>query len=244
MNKYEISLKTQELRRQWGIDNYCPINIKNMAIKNLDNLSIIYFPMHKDLIGCSTKSRKDNIICINSQHTMGRHNTTIAHQLYHLLYDSNRDSYICNTNSEDENEKTAENFASNLLIPRCALNEYTHKKKITHWQLEDVIGCEQYFQVSHTQMLYTLKDEKLITHDEYMKYKQPITEKARNLGYDTSIYEKTKKYHSLGKIIPLSELAYDNKRITRGKYNEILMDVYRSDIVYNMSSDDYYNEVC
>ena len=238
MDDYEINLKAEELRRTWGVDNYCPIDILSMAMKNIDNLTIVWFPIANEISGCCTKTDKDNIIILNSNHSKGRQNFTIAHELYHLLYDNNRTSFICNINSDDVNEKIADKFASYLLIPTCALKEYAKKYNIITWKLKDIIKCEQYFQISHMTMLCKLRREKLISYDKFIEYKDHVTKKARILGYDTSLYEKTRKYYSLGKIIPLSKLAYDNNKITGGKYDEILLNVFRGDIVYNLDEEE------
>ena len=234
MNNYDINLKSEQLRRIWGVDNYCPLDILSMSMKNMDNLTIIWFPMTVEVSGCSAKTKNDYIICINSEHSKGRQNFTIAHELYHLLYDENKDSFVSKLNSNDENEKIADKFASYLLIPTCALSEFSKNNNIKQWSLEDIIKCEQYFMISHTAMLYKLKSENLITSAEFSKYNNHVIKEARNLGYDTSLYEHTRKYYSLGKIIPLSKLAYDENRITGGKYDEILLNVFRGDLVYNL----------
>ncbi|MBE6494333.1 MAG: ImmA/IrrE family metallo-endopeptidase [Methanosphaera stadtmanae] len=238
MNNYEINLKAEELRREWGIDNFCPLEITSMAMKNIDNLTIVWFPMDEDLSGCCVKTEKDKIICINSKHSKGRQNFTIAHELYHLFYDKTKDSFICNINPKDENEKIADQFASYLLVPTCALKEYIKKNNIDQWKMSDIIKCEQYFQISHTAMLCKLRREKFITHKEFLKFKQGVKKHATNLGFDTSLYENTKKYYSIGKIIPLSKLAYDENRITGGLYDEILLNVYREDLVYNLDEEE------
>ena len=117
------------------------------------------------------------------------------------------------------------------------LRQY-EKNNIIHWKMSDVIECEQYFQISHLAMLCKLRRENIITSSKFKNYKYNIKKEARKLGFDTSLYESTTEYYSLGKIIPLSELAYNENRITGGKYNEILLNVYRGDIVYNLNEEE------
>lgn len=234
----DIIFKAESLRRSWDIDNASPINILQSVLGNIDNLTILWFPMMDELSGCCSKTDEDNIICINSKHSKGRQNFTLAHELYHLLYDEDKKSFVCNVNSSSDSEKNADKFAESLLIPQIGLYDFINRNNISKWDLNDIIKCEQYFQISHIAMLCKLRRENLISYDDFLKYKHGIKSAAWNLGYDLSLYESTKEYYALGKIIPLSNLAYDNKRITGGKYDEILLNIFRGDMVYNAPQED------
>ncbi|MBQ2635959.1 MAG: ImmA/IrrE family metallo-endopeptidase [Methanobrevibacter sp.] len=234
----EIILKSEALRRLWGIDNISPLNILSGAMENIENLTILWFPMLDELSGCCAKTDNDNIICINSKHSKGRQNFTIAHELYHLVYEDEKTSFVCNFNSNVKSEILANQFASSLLIPSIALNEFASRNNIEKWQLDDVIKCEQYFQISHTAMLCKLRREKLITFDEFKDLKKHVKRHAWQLGYDLELYEPTRKYYALGKIIPLASELYNENIITGGKFDEILMDVFRQDLVYNTLEED------
>ena len=123
----EIILKSEALRRLWGIDNISPLNILSGAMENIENLTILWFPMLDELSGCCAKTDNDNIICINSKHSKGRQNFTIAHELYHLVYEDEKTSFVCNFNSNVKSEILANQFASSLLIPSIALNEFASR---------------------------------------------------------------------------------------------------------------------
>lgn len=71
------------------------------------------------------------------------------------------------------------------------------------------------------------------SNDDYLIFKSGVKSAAWNLGYDLSLYEPTNENYALGKIIPLSGMAYDNNMITGGKYDEILLNIFRGDMVYN-----------
>ena len=233
-----IILKSESLRRSWGIDNIAPLNILSSVMENIENLTILWFPMLDELSGCCAKTKDDNIICINSKHSKGRQNFTIAHELYHLVYENEKNSFVCNFNSKDESEVNANQFASSLLIPSIALNEFARKNNIEQWKLSDVIKCEQYFQISHTAMLCKLRREKLITYDEFKNLKKHVKRNAWQLGYDLELYESTRKYYALGEIIPLANNLYESNMISGGKFDEILLDVFRQDLVYNTLEED------
>ena len=229
----EIIFKAESLRRLWGIDNIAPLNILASTMENINNLTILWFPMLEEISGCCAKTKKDKIICINSKHTKGNQNFTIAHELYHLIYEDDKNSFVCNFNSNDESEKNADKFAESLLIPKIALYEFIDKNHIVNWQMKDIIKCEQYFQISHKAMLCKLRRENLITYNEFVAFKQSVKKNALNLGYGLELYEHTKPYYSIGEIIPLSKKAYDENMITGGKLDEILLDAFREDLVYN-----------
>lgn len=229
----EIIFKAETIRRSWGIDNVSPINILSAVLDNVDNLTILWFPMLDDVSGCCAKTDEYKLICINSMHSKGRQNFTIAHELYHLLFEDDINSFICNFNSDDESEINADKFASSLLMPDIALFEFINKHGIKKWSLSDVIKCEQYFQISHIAMLCKLRREDMISYDDFKAFKTSVKKNALQLGYDLSLYEPTRQYYSLGEIIPLSKKLYDEKRITGGKFDEILLDVFREDLVYN-----------
>lgn len=189
--------------------------------------------MIDELSGCCSKTEDDNI-----KHSKGRQNFTLAHELYHLLYEDTKNSFVCNVNSKDESEKNADKFAECLLIPKIALYEFIKRNNIDHWTLNDIIKCEQYFQISHTAMLCKLRREQEISYDDYCRYKTGVKSAAWNLGYDLSLYEPANENYALGKIIPLSGMAYENNMITGGKYDEILLNIFRSDMVYNTITED------
>ena len=234
-----ILYNAELLRRNWGLDNLSPFNILSVAQENIENLTVLWFPMIDEVSGCCSKTKNDNIICINSRHPKGRQNFTFAHEIYHLLFDDDNDIFSCMLNSENIIEKNADKFAEFLLIPKNALLEFKSKNDIDFWSLEDIIKCEQYFQISHTALLHRLIKEDMITFNQYNEFKKGIIKHAINLGYDAGLYQKSEKeYYSIGKIIPLIEDAFENDKISKGKHDEMLLNIFRSDIVYNLNDDD------
>ena len=192
--------------------------------------------MKTNISGCCSKTDEDNIIFVNTNHTIGRQNFTLAHELYHLLYDDIGEFVVCGVNTNSESEKNANDFASALLMPDSALYWFKNKNNIDDWSLEDVIKCEQYFQVSNSAMLMRLKNLNWINDDQFEEYGSDIIRQANRLGYDTSLYKpslENQKYSSIGELIRLTEKAFDDKKITGGKRREILLKSFRNDILYN-----------
>ena len=202
----------------------------------MKNLTVLWFPMKTNISGCCSKTDEDNIIFVNTNHTIGRQNFTLAHELYHLLYDDIGEFVVCGVNTNSESEKNANDFASALLMPDSALYWFKNKNNIDDWSLEDVIKCEQYFQVSNSAMLMRLKNLNWINDDQFEEYGSDIIRQANRLGYDTSLYKpslENQKYSSIGELIRLTEKAFDDKKITGGKRREILLKSFRNDILYN-----------
>ncbi|MGL6299106.1 MAG: ImmA/IrrE family metallo-endopeptidase [Methanobacteriaceae archaeon] len=244
LKDYEINEAAEKLRRKWGIDNYAPIDIFSLVIEKMPNLTLILIPLSEGISGCCSKVNNDQVILINSNHSKGRQNFTLAHELYHLIYEDNEGWFICsddNRNKIDSEEK-ANNFASFFLMPICAFDDYMEKNDIVKWGLEDIIYCEQFFQISNTAMLYRLRIEGLITYEEFNLYKDNIKREATKLGFGTELYEasmESKKYFSFGNYIRLVEKAFEDDKISLGKKEELLTDVFRSDIVYNIEEGDF-----
>lgn len=247
MKKYhKTSQLAEDLRREWGIDNYAPIDIFNIVNENMPNLTLIFSPLDEKISGCSSKIEDQEVILINSEHSKGRQNFTLAHELYHLRYEDNNEWLICSIEkTENPSEKEADNFASSLLMPNSALRDYKKRNNINKWSLDNIISCEQFFDISHTSMLLRLRRLNSITFDEYKNYKPNVKKEAMKLGFSTELYEpsiESKKYFSLGNYIRLTEKAYENGKISIGKRNELLNDVYRSDIVYNLKEEELEKE--
>lgn len=230
-----LEKKATELRRDWGIDIYSPINIFNTFLEKKPNSTLLWLPLKTDISGACAKTDDDLLIVINSSNSKGRQNFTLAHELYHALYEDSDEWFICNTKVMNDAEKNAELFASLLLLPNAALYEFINKHDIEAWSLDDIIKCEQYFNISHKAMLVRLKQEKLISPNEFNKFKDNIIHEASIRGFETDLYKsspKNKEYYALGSGVSLIEKVFKKNKISKGKKDELLMDIFRSDLVF------------
>ncbi len=162
----------------------------------------------------------------------------MAHELYHVLYEENMKRVICDmsmSGDKSQSEKEADQFASYLLMPYGALIEYEYDKE--KWTLEKVIDAEQFFQVSHQAMLHRLVCDNLLGQgvaDEYKMIK--VSSMAARLGYGKELYlptDKNKQYFTTGEYIRKVERMAEKDLISEGKREELLLDAYRADIVYD-----------
>lgn len=243
MNKMDLSNKAIRLRKKLGEDDSSPIDIFAL-VQGIKNLTLIFYPLSKNISGVCYKGKDSQAILINSNMSFGRQRFSLAHELFHLFYDDEEimTASISEIGGGDELEREADQFASYFLIPQYSLDEMMEKSVKKPISFEDVIMLEQYYGVSHQAMLYRLLDEKLISKRDKDSMQRGIIDKAARLGYDTNIYypsSEEKKIFSLGYYINKADELLKGDIISEGKYEELLLTAFRDDIVYGEASYEY-----
>ena len=257
-DKIKLNSFAVELRRDWDLNPYSPIDLFSIVLSKLPDLTILFYPMSDSTSGMCIKNingidledlkegknqnkddsaSKDMVICINSNMSKGRQRFTLAHELYHLIFEEDkRNLIICETSNDDDSEIEANIFASYLIMTYEGLERYAKTNNLTEWTLEEIIRAEQYFQISHHAMLFRLREHEFIGSEECMKLRSvQIGYNARINGFSDSLYTPSntdKKYFSLGKYIRLVEKAFNDNKISPGKRDELLLDAFRSDLTY------------
>jgi len=246
INKMEISSKAALLRKKLGENESSPIDIFQL-VQTIDKLTLVFYPLNNNISGICYKGKSSNVIVVNSDMSIGRQRFSLAHELYHLYFDESGISSVSLTTigKGDENEKKADQFASYFLIPQSSLygmiESIKEKNKNDKLNIEDVIKIEQYYGVSHKAILYRLMEEGEINSEDIKSMEIGVITLAARLGYDTAIYypsAKDKKKMVLGHYIALAEKLLDEEYISYGKYEEILLDGFRDDIVYGIEGED------
>lgn len=235
MDRLVLQRRALNIRNRFGADDNSPIDLFSLVKTNSD-ITLIFYPFNEEISGICIKAAK--LIAINSNSTLGRQAFSIAHELYHYFYDGDKTSISLHTQSNLKVEKEADLFASYLLMPDSSFTRFYNKltnngvKKI---ELRDILEIEQYFKVSRNAVLVRLIQEEYITFEESEQYKKNIAKYAKRYGFDVSLYfpinnEEPKTYGSyLKKALELKNLGL----ISEGKYEEYLLDAYRSDIVFD-----------
>lgn len=242
--KDEIQLNSYavELRRDWDMNPYSPIDLFSIVLSKIPELTIMFYPMSDFTSGMAVKETNglglNNIIIgINSNMSKGRQRFTLAHELYHLLYEEGGELIICERSNLNDSEKEADTFASYLLMPFNALERYVKTNEIKEWTLNEVIAVEQYFQLSHHAMLYRLHYQGYITDEQKEEFtKVYIGQEAKIRGYSDDLYtstDKHRKYYLLGNYIRLINNVKNSNKISKGKSDELLLDGFRGDLAYN-----------
>lgn len=239
MDKIALWKKALRLRKELGEDPFSPINILTLA-HSIDKLTIVYYPMGDRISGLCIKGDGTRVIAINSAMTLGRQRFSMAHELYHLYYDDDESTSVCAKiiGAGTEKEKEADQFASYLLMPPDALSEKIEQLKKSSsdkLSIHDVVRLEQYFGVSRQAILNRLLGEKEITREEADSMRQNVMLSALSIGYGDTLYKPTpkeKQYKTYGHYIRQAEKALEQGLISNGKYEELLLDAFRSDLVY------------
>lgn len=240
----ELNSLALRTRRMWNEDGYSPIDIFAIVNGWKDmKITLVKYPMSSRISGMCTREKDDVIICINSTTSYGRQRFTLAHELYHVLYEENMQRVICDmsmSGEKSESEREADQFASYLLMPYDALLQYEYEK--SNWDLEKIIDAEQFFQVSHQAMLHRLVSDNLLSSSVADEYKMiTVSTVAAKLGYGKELYfptDKSKQYFTTGEYIRKVEKMVEKDLISNGKREELLLEAYRADIVYNFDEEE------
>jgi hypothetical protein len=94
--------------------------------------------------------------------------------------------------------------------------------------------------MSRQATLYRMVGDGFITLDYANTLKGNITTSARKFGFTDELYISTptdKQYYTTGNYIELAEQLNDREIISNGKYEELLLDAFRADIVYNLTAE-------
>lgn len=240
----ELNSLALRTRRMWGEDSYSPIDI--FAIVNgwkEKKITLIKYPLSERISGMCTKVDDDIVICINSTTSYGRQRFTLAHELYHVLYEAEMQRVICDMSmnaDKSESEREADRFAGYLLMPYDALLQYGADKPA--WDLETIIDAEQFFRISHQAMIWRLLFDHLITEENADRYKAvTVSTEAARLGYGKELYfpaDRNRLYFTTGEYIRKVEQMIEKDLISAGKREELLLEAYRADIVYNFDEEE------
>lgn len=245
--KTSIQLNSDALKMRKILNEDClsPVDIFSL-INNLKGVTLIFYPMSDRISGMCIREGNSKIIAINSNMSYGRQRFTAAHELYHLFFEKELRSVVCEkdiSESKSDSEKEADIFASYLLAPYDSLREYLEENNMLDnhvFTIEDLINMEQFYQLSHQAMLYRLVYDGYLDWNSYNDLKIAVSQKAIRLGYDDKLYkasQEEKKYFSIGEYVQKVEKLKEKDLISNGKYEELLLDAFRSDIVYNLGNE-------
>lgn len=239
MDKMDLWKKALSLRKELGENATSSIDIFALTYM-IERLSIVYYPMGNNLSGICIKGIGGNVIAINSSMTIGRQRFSMAHELYHLYFDDDKLTTVCakTIGAGSEKEKQADQFASYLLMPPDALSDMTERLRQSgtgRLSIHDIVRLEQTFRVSRQAILYRLVGENELTLQEADAMRQNVILSAVNLGYDDTLYRPTpddKQYKTFGYYIQQADRVLERGLISNGKYDELLLAAFRSDLVY------------
>ena len=238
-DKYELAKAASELRRRLGEDDHSYIDVFQMA-HTIESLTLVFYPMGERISGMCIKGAEDVLIAINSSMTYGRQRFSMAHELYHYFYDDMK-TMICSWDIGESSdvEKNANIFASFFLAPPAALSAAIKEIKKTRPMLNraDVVKLEQMFGMSRQAMLVRLVDEDELSLEDTAPMRTSIISHALSLGYDDTLYRplpEDKARMTYGRYIKRAEELLNRGLISDGKYEELLLEAFRTDLVYGL----------
>lgn len=145
-----------------------PLRNLNQLLEERRNLKIFYLPVpERGIYGMFTYDQKmGGCVLINSNPNSGNQLFSLAHEYAHFLFHKDKLGIISTEKEKNStDEKIANNFASNFLMPEDTLRDLFNMriKEVSDVQAEDVVYLADYFGVSFTAMVYRLNNLKLIT---------------------------------------------------------------------------------
>lgn len=126
-------------------------------------------------------------VLVNLEMTPGRRRFTLAHELAHALFHSERRAYVICRPTNDVQERFANAFAGEFLMPtegiRRTMEAYGIGPHVDH--PADVVHLQRFFGVSYATALVRLRRARLLTADHFEAFKKvrPVLFAGR-LGYE------------------------------------------------------------
>lgn len=223
--KLDLHNKALDFRSKHGIGISDPVSCKAL----LDKLKVlcVFKPLSEELSGMVGQLGNAQFMLINANHSIGRQNFTIAHELYHLYFDKNFTTTIIDyANDNRGEEKKAHTFASFFLLPDGLIDLIPEQERgKNRISVQTLIRIEQYYQVSRSALLVRLKNMGLIDDGYSVKHGTHVISPAKMLGYDTSLYEKGNENVVVGEYASLAKYLYDADIISESNYVDYLLDI-------------------
>lgn len=239
INRLDLDSKAYECRRKLGIDPDAPVDIFSVVTEEISELTLVLYPFGENISGMFMSSDGVKCIAINSNMSYGRQRFTLCHELYHYYFDDKPSLIqLCSMklDPKDENERRADTFASFLLAPYHSLTKKFNDLCEGKPTLEKIIRLEQFFGISHLALLWRLKIDNLITQEQFNEFNiSSITQEAQKLGFSTQLYFPTEEKgvkKTFGAYIRNANTLFEKDLISKGKYEELLIQAYRPDLVF------------
>lgn len=228
--KMKAGLDADNFRSVHGLGRKDPLDIYWL----LDSLNVpaVFKPLSQGFSGLAGKSEGLSFMLINSRHTLGRQNFTIAHELYHLFYDKSFENGHIDLSIEGSGtgtsmvEKQANAFASALLLPPRFIDIIPElERKKNGLSVTTLVRIEQFYRCSRSALLYRLKEFHLADANFITKHENGALTQARMLGYDTTHYQPGRGGLVMGNYTGLALNLYEHELISETSLAQYLQDI-------------------
>lgn len=221
----KIKADVTKFRKLNGYSSTEPIDFKNLFYR-LDILAA-FFPLSDDFSGMSIKSDDNRFMLINSNHSIGRQNFTICHELYHLYFDPDFEPHKCQTGlfpKRGGSELLADQFASFLILPEEGILSMIPESELNvdEIKLITLLKIEQTYQCSRKALLTRLLKMKQISQVYFDLHSKNIKQNAIFYGFERALYSSTVDKKILGPYGALASQLLNNEKISQGHYRELM----------------------
>lgn len=215
-----------KFRATYGLGAAEPINAKTI-LRRL-NILTMYRPMSAGLLGLSVKSTDGRklFMLVNSASTRGQQHFTIAHELFHLLYEKTpKPHFYKDLHTKDASEKNADMFASCLLMPRQGILMCISEEDIVSHSpsIATLLKMEQLYGVAHQDMVQRLRILKLVS-EKWAKdmLKVDIAQTASEYGAEQTLLKPGNENLFIGDFGSKARKLFEDGKISEGHYMELL----------------------
>ncbi len=224
----KIKKEVSRFKTDNGLGVKDPINTKSL-LKKL-NVLTVFKPINSDFSGMAIKINNLKFLLVNSNHTTGRQNYTILHELYHLIVQQDFNSSICYSEKPGKKNKddyNAELFASLALLPEEGILDIIPEKEFSRNRISliTIFEIEQHFMSSREALLNRLKDLSLIDERKYNEYKANVLQNARLYGYDENLYKRGNDNLVIGDYGKLAKTLFDREVISESHFIDLMHDI-------------------
>lgn len=239
----ELKLKTYaaEFRRKAGYNSTEPVNFM-ILLKQLDIIAL-FRPLSADFSGLSFKDGDSMFMLVNCNHSLGRQNFTIGHELYHLYFDKDFVPHKCNTGlfpSKNANERMADIFASHLILPEEGILQYIPEEELIKdaIKLHILLKIEQTYCSSRKALLSKLSKMELISKKYSESLSVNVQSGARKFGYPLELYNSTTDNALVGAYGLLANNLLEQNKISEGHFRELMMAIGID--IYEITADEKF----
>lgn len=208
-----------------------PIILSSLLLKQ--NIVTVFMSLPSDFAGMAIKAAEDSLfIMVNHNHTVGKQNFTIGHELYHLCIQEIFSSKQCNTGlfdqQKDIEEIKADYFAANLLLPQSGLfqliplEERQRKNTIS---IETIFMIQQYYGLSINAVIYRLVELEYVDRSYFDLLATGKKSIAKRLGYEVALFEAGNSDRIIGDYAAIADKLFKNQKLSEARYMEFLKDI-------------------
>lgn len=221
-----LKKQASSLREEGGYTNSEPVNLHSLLFKI--NIVTFFKPLSKDFSGMAFRYKDFNFILVNSNQAVGRQNFTIAHELYHLRFQKNFTTRTCVINDlqgDKKNEQKANAFAALFLLPEEALLDNIPESELRKDSITvgTLLKLEQIFEVSHTYLLFRLKNLGLLSEEGRIRHSSySVKQQVRENGFPLDLYKPGNHNKIIGDYGLLAKNLLEENKVSEGHYLELM----------------------